>query len=214
VSNSRPQPDIAGSEDFVLNVPGATLRQKSLEIKTVFPVRVLIAKVLGMHTAERAWRRGAAGEEKVARQLGKLGPEWRVLHSIPVGQNETDIDHVVIGPAGVFTLNTKNHLGKRVTVYEYAIYVSGTKQPYLSKSRAEGKRSSKILSTACGFEVMVMPVVVIMASELVFKSSPNDVNVVGRRKIADWIGRRPSQLSPDQIESIYAVARRRSTWIP
>ena len=61
---------------------------------------------------------------------------------------------------------------------------------------------------------MVKPVVVIMASELVFKGSPNDVNVVGRRKVADWIGRRPSHLSPDQIGSIYEAARRRSTWIP
>jgi hypothetical protein len=60
---------------------------------------------------------------------------------------------------------------------------------------------------------MVKPVVVIMASEDVFKGSPKDVNVVGRRKVADWIGRRPSQFSPEQIESIYAVARCRSTWI-
>jgi hypothetical protein len=173
---------------------------------------VFIAKVLGVHNSERAWRRGAAGEEEVARQLEKLGPSWRVIHSVPVGSNDTDIDHVVIGPPGVFTLNTKNHLGKRVTVYEYAIYVSGVKQPYLSKSRAEGRRGSKILSSACGFEVVVNPVVVIMASELVLKGSPKQVDIVGRRKVVDWLSRRPTQLSPDRIESIYSVACRRSTW--
>jgi hypothetical protein len=113
----------------------------------------------------------------------------------------------------VFTLNTKNHLGKRVTVYEYAIYVSGVKQPYLSKSRAEGRRGSRILSSACGFEVVVNPVVVIMSDELVLKGSPKQVNVVGRRKVVDWLDRRPTQLSPGRIESIYSVARRRSTWI-
>jgi hypothetical protein len=166
-----------------------------------------------VHTNERAWRRGAAGEEEVARQLDKLGPGWRVIHSVPVGPNDTDIDHVVIGPPGVFTLNTKNHLGKRVTVYEYAIYVSGVKQPYLSKSRAEGRRGSRILSSACGFEVVVNPVVVIMSDELVLKGSPKQVNVVGRRKVVDWLDRRPTQLSPGRIESIYSVARRRSTWI-
>ena len=34
---------------------------------------------------------------------------------------ETDIDHVVIGPAGVFTLNTKRHPDGKVTVYERAL---------------------------------------------------------------------------------------------
>ncbi|MBG6212216.1 hypothetical protein RCH23_000129 [Cryobacterium sp. CAN_C3] len=44
--------------------------------------------------------------------LSKLGPEWTVLHAVPVGSGSSDIDHVVIGPAGVFTINTKNHTGK------------------------------------------------------------------------------------------------------
>lgn len=213
MTNQRPELNIDVFEDLSGNVPGASLRRKSAEIQSAFPARVFLAKVLGVHTNERAWRRGAAGEEEVARQLDKLGPGWRVIHSVPVGPNDTDIDHVVIGPPGVFTLNTKNHLGKRVTVYEYAIYVSGVKQPYLSKSRAEGRRGSRILSSACGFEVVVNPVVVIMSDELVLKGSPKQVNVVGRRKVVDWLDRRPTQLSPGRIESIYSVARRRSTWI-
>jgi hypothetical protein len=204
---------MAAFEDLSSNIPGASLREKSSEIQKTFPVRVLFSKVLKVHTAERAWRRGAAGEEEVARQLDKLGASWRVIHSVPVGSNDTDIDHVVIGPAGVFTLNTKNHLGKKVTVYDYAIYVSGSQQPYLSKSKAEGGRGTKILSSACGFKVEVNPVIVIMADELVFKGSPKDVTVVGRRKVADWLERRETQLSISQIESIYSVARHRSTWV-
>ena len=97
-------------------------------------------------------------------------------------------------------------------MYEYATYVSGVKQPYLSKSRAEGRRVSKILSSACGFEAVVNPVVVIMARELVLKGSPTQGDVVGRRKVVDWLCRRPTQLSPERIESIYSVACRRSTW--
>jgi len=214
VTSQRPElanPDLG---DLATNLPGEALRNKSIEIQKAFPVRVFTAKILGVHTTERAWRRGADGEEEVAKQLNKLGDSWRILHGVPVGSNGTDIDHVLIGPAGVFTLNTKNHLGKRVTVYEYVIYVSGTKQPYLAKSRAEGKRSSKILSGACGFEVTVNPMIVIMASEIVFKGSPNDVKVIGRREVAEWIGRQNPRLSPEQVESIYAVARRRSTWVP
>ena len=213
VTNQRSKLNIAAIEDLAGNVPGASLRRKSSEIQEAFPVRVFLAKVLGVHTAERAWRRGASGEEEVAWQLDKLGPSWRVIHSVPVGSSETDIDHVVIGPPGVFTLNTKNHLGKRVTVYDHAIYVSGVKQPYLGKSKAESRRGSRILSSACGFDVVVNPVVVILASDLVIKGSPKGVDVVGRRKVADWLDRHNTQLSPDRIESIYTAARRRSTWI-
>lgn len=213
VTNQQPELNVGTFEDLSGNVPGASLRRKSSEIQKAFPARVFLSKVLGVHTDERAWRRGAAGEEEVARRLDKLGPRWRVIHSVPVGSNDTDIDHVVIGPPGVFTLNTKNHLGKKVTVYEHAIYVSGVKQPYLSKSRAEGRRGSSILSSACGFDVIVNPVVVIMADDLVLKGTPNQVDVVGRRKVVDWLDRRPTQLWPDRIESIYSVARRRSTWV-
>jgi hypothetical protein len=39
--------------------------------------------------------------------VSKPTPEWTVLHSVPVGTGSTDIDHIAIGPAGVFTLNTK-----------------------------------------------------------------------------------------------------------
>jgi hypothetical protein len=212
VNEQRPKLNIDVVDDLSSNVPGASLRRKSAEIQKAFPARAFLARVIGVHTEERAWRRGAAGGEVVARQLNKLGPSWRVIHSVPVGANDTDIVHVVMGPPGVFTLNTKNHLGKRVTVYDYAIYVSGVKQPYLSKSKAEGRRGSKILSTACGFEVVVDRVVVIIADELVLKGRPKQVDVVGRRKVAGWLDRRPIQLSSDRIETIYSAACRRSTW--
>ena len=213
MTNEHPEFNVNVSDDLSGNVPGASLRRKSADIKSAAPARVFLAKVLGVHTDDRAWRRGAAGEEEVARRLDKLGPNWRVIHSVPVGPNDTDIDHVVIGPPGVFTLNTKNHLGKRVTVYEYAVYVGGVKQPYISKSTAEGRRGSKLLSSACGFRVDVHPVVVIMADELVVKGSPKEVGVVGRRRVAEWLDHLPAHLAPDRIEEIHAVARRRSTWI-
>ena len=48
--------------------------------------------------------------------LAQLGPEWTVLHSVPVGRGKSDIDHIAIGPPGVFTINTKFSPGKDVWV--------------------------------------------------------------------------------------------------
>lgn len=200
-------------DDLALNHPGATLRVKAGDIQKAHPVLVFIFRLFGAHSQERAWRRGAEGEEEVAWRLRKLGDGWRILHSVPVGSGETDIDHLVIGPPGVFALNTKNHLGKRVTVYEKAIYVSGSKEPYLTKSRAEGRRASKILSRACNFPVTVSPVLVIMADELDLKGQPTDVHVVARKRVANWFEIQTPCLSAAETELIYAAARRRSTWI-
>jgi hypothetical protein len=169
-------------------------------------------RFFGIHTDARAWRRGAEGEEEVARRLSALGDRWRVLHGIPIGEGGTDIDHLVIGPAGVFTINTKNHLGKKVTVYERAIYVSGTKQPYYPKARAEGKKAATLLSSAVGSPVTVLPLIVVMASELNIKGMPFDIRVVGRKRIAQWLSGQSSCVTRERVEEIYAAARRPSTW--
>lgn len=200
-------------DDLSLNRPGATLRARAGEIRQTHPFLVFILRLFGEHSQERAWRRGAEGEEEVGWQLRKLGDGWNVIHGVPVGTGDSDIDHVVIGPPGVFTLNTKNHLGGRVTVTSKAVYVNGTFQPYLAKSRAEGKRATNLLTTSCGYEVIAQPLVVIMANELKIKGLTEGVHVVGRKRITRWLVNQRQTLLPEEVDAIYAVACRRSTWV-
>ncbi len=207
-------PEPESGDDLAANRPGHELRQKSAQLRQAHPVLTFIGRIFKIHNNERAWSKGADGEEEVARRLRRLGEGWRVLHGVPVGSGDSDIDHVVIGPAGVFTINTKNHLGGRVSVDNKAIYVNGTYQPYLRNSRFEGQRAAKLLTAGCGFSVDVKPVIVIMADSLTFKGQPEGVHVVGRKKVAQWLGGEPVVLEPDVVEAIYAVARRRQTWQP
>jgi hypothetical protein len=81
----------------------------------------------------------------------KLGDGWHWIHAVPVGENGSDIDHVVIGPAGVFTLNAKRHPGRKAWIAEWAVMVNGNKTDYLRNSRFEAARASTSLSSACGF---------------------------------------------------------------
>jgi hypothetical protein len=58
------------------------------------------------------WRTGSDGERRTAKVLRPLEKEgWRVWHDIarPGGYN---FDHVVVGPPGIFLLDTKNYLGE------------------------------------------------------------------------------------------------------
>lgn len=198
--------------DLATNRPGEAVRKMAIQVRQEAPVKAFLGRMLGIKTEERAWRVGADGEQEVARRLARLGDSWRVIHSVVLNDSGTDIDHVVIGPGGVYTLNTKNHLGCTVTLYDRMILVNGQKTNHLSKSRAEGIRATRRLSDACGFPVQVAPVVVVMCSDFRVRGRPSEVHVVKRKEIRRWLQRRPIVLDPDAVSRIYELARRESTW--
>jgi hypothetical protein len=70
-----------------------------------------------------------------------------------VGRGESDIDHVVIGPPGVFTINTKFSPGKDVWVAGRGMYVGGAKQHYVVNALYEARRASTYLSRLHGAEL-------------------------------------------------------------
>jgi hypothetical protein len=59
------------------------------------------------------WERGADGEAAVARALEALPDGWIVLHDLPwPGRQRANLDHVVVGPTGVFVVDAKNWSGR------------------------------------------------------------------------------------------------------
>jgi hypothetical protein len=60
-----------------------------------------------------AWRRGAAGERRTAQLLGQLERHgWAVLHDLAVPRSRANLDHLVIGPGGVFVIDSKQYRGR------------------------------------------------------------------------------------------------------
>lgn len=54
--------------------------------------------------------RGAIGEEHVGGLLNRLPrADWRVVHDVSFGNG--NVDHIAIGPPGVFSVETKSHPG-------------------------------------------------------------------------------------------------------
>jgi hypothetical protein len=200
-------------DDLAVRRPGQGVSEKAEELRQAEPFRSAVRRVLGVTAGDGTYRKGGKGEMLVAKRLAKLGAEWRVLHSIPVGDKGTDIDHVAIGPGGVFSLNTKNHSGQRVWVHTHAFKVNGSPHnDYLRASRAEASKASRLLSAASGSPVEVTGVIVVIADRLDVRGMPLDTPIVGRKTIVGWLRSQPVRLSRLQIESIYAVARQRGTW--
>jgi len=173
------------------------------------------AGVPGDPTTDRPWLIGAAGEQRVGAALSVLTrrePLWQALHSIPAGSRGSDIDHVVMGPGGVYTLNTKHHRRRRVWVGGDVVLLGGQYQPYVRNSRHEAARASRLLSAACGFPVPVRGLVVVVGAHLRVKAQPADVVVLDERGLGRWLREQPVRLDTAALSHVYAAARRASTW--
>jgi hypothetical protein len=58
------------------------------------------------------WARGAAGEIATAALLGRLARHrWTVLHDLALPGSRANIDHLVIGPTGVWVVDSKAFRG-------------------------------------------------------------------------------------------------------
>ncbi|MGE0308178.1 MAG: NERD domain-containing protein [Acidimicrobiia bacterium] len=58
------------------------------------------------------WERGADGEAHTAARLAWLPPGFVALHDLRVPRHKANIDHVVIGPTGVWVIDTKTWAGR------------------------------------------------------------------------------------------------------
>lgn len=196
---------------------GAAARERALaERKAQGTIRHVVARVLGSKTDERAWRIGADGEEAVAGHLDALGTQWRVLHSVRVGERGADIDHVVIGPGGVFTVNAKHHPRASIWVGGDTFMVNGRRVPYIRNGRHEAKRASRLLAQHAGFPVPATALIAVVGAHRGFaiKGQPADgaVAVVSCQHIRKFFQSQPQRLSLREIDAIHEVARRSTTW--
>jgi Nuclease-related domain len=77
-------------------------------------VAVLVGWRLRFRPSEQArtWRRGAHGERRTARLLDRLTRDgYVVFHDLAVPGSPANLDHLVIGPTGVFIIDSKQWTG-------------------------------------------------------------------------------------------------------
>jgi hypothetical protein len=197
-------------------VPGQAVLEELMALQRRVPPRNLLQRVFGaspLRPETITWYKGALGEIAVGQILEGLGPEWLVLHAVPVGTGSADIDHVLVGPAGVFTLNTKNHSGQPVWVAGRALLVAGKRTRHLLCSAHEAARAAKLLSAAAGFPVEVTGVVVIVnPKKLTIKTRAERVAVVKETRLLDWLRQLQPVLGTEQVAQIAQAAVQPGTW--
>ncbi|WP_166788408.1 nuclease-related domain-containing protein [Cryobacterium sp. TMS1-13-1] len=160
-----------------------------------------------------AWYRGAQGEIEVGRILSRLPPEWRVFHALPIGEADADIDHLVIGPGGIFTINTKHHRGKKIWIAERAFLVNGHKQPYLRNSKFEATRVTKILHERMPQLPPVQAVIALVSpASITIKKQPEEVKILDAYNLRRWLLKRPVILAEAELVELAAIVDAPETW--
>lgn len=166
---------------------------------TFFAVLVMTAFLWrkGLRRVE-SYFKGARGEERVAALLDSLPTGWHVFHDFPAGNYH--VDHVVVGPAGVFALETKNWSG-RVTVEENEVLVGGNlpdRSP-LQQTWNEAEAVKEALKRA-GWEGTVEPVLCMASDTFVQPETVmRRINLLNAQSLLDWFARRGSVLAASDV---------------
>ncbi|NUP36364.1 MAG: NERD domain-containing protein [Streptomyces sp.] len=205
-------PPLTPADDLAVNPPGQSIRDLLDESGPRFMERV-VSRLLRRPTEWDSWRKGLVGERRVGSELNRLGRHgWRVLHSIPLA-NKVDIDHLLIGPGGVFSINTKCHDKRVVWVGDDSVKVDhGKPSPYARKSRVEAQRVGRVLERYCDFPVPVEPVLVFVGvAELKVVATQLSVRVYQERQVAA-LAPLSGVFTAGQVEQVYSVARHRQAW--
>lgn len=194
---------------------GARAKEQELAAGKGWGQRFL-ERVTDARTEDRSWRRGAEGEERVAAILARcLDDGWAVVHDLTIGSRGANLDHLLIGPAGVFTLNTKNLTG-RLTVYDRAILQNGQKTAFVPSALREARTVQDRLSAASGLDVHAWSVLVLAGRcEVQVKKPLTDLTLVSASKLPRWIAGLPGgKLTAGDVLRLERAARDPETWQP
>lgn len=164
------------------------------------------------------WARGAEGERRTAKELERLSEAGYVVrHDLLTDWGNWD--HVVVGPNGVFLLDTKSLSGS-VGVGPDGVFVMRSEDPEENYVRDLGRYAVR---QACdlnarieqhvGCKVWVHAVVVFWGrfDERVFEEK--NVAYVHGEEIASWIQRHRSGLSPEKLRDVITYLNKHSSLV-
>ena len=159
----------------------------------------------------RNYRRGLLGEQAVAEQLQSLAASgYRVFHDI-LKDGKGNIDHAVVGPAGVFAIETKYRTKQpgKPGEPDHKAEFDGSKiqfpSGYDAKAPEQARQNARWLadklSQATGTRVSVQPIVALPGWWVTLKAN-SDVKVLSGKQLPGFIATEPARLSGQAIQQI------------
>jgi hypothetical protein len=154
-----------------------------------------------------AWRRGAAGERRTARLLDPLARHgWAVLHDLAIPGSQANLDHLVIGPGGVFVIDSKQYRGRLRLDGSGRLWHGGYPlTPALRTVDFEADRAAQVLVDP---GVVVVPIVAVHGAQVPWgKVVMDGVPVVAARRLPSMLRALPAVLGPERVAALADQAR-------
>jgi hypothetical protein len=145
--------------------------------------------------------RGAAAEEKVAIALGSLPEGYHGFHDIPfTGFN---IDHVVIGPGGIFLIETKSHGGK-VEAQGDTLLLNGRppEKDFLKQAWSQTYSLKDFLWKQTSEEWEVKPVLCFSRAYVQLRRPVKGITIAGLKYLNTFLAKQPAVLGSDQVSKL------------
>jgi hypothetical protein len=155
------------------------------------------------------WQSGAFGEQRTSRELSRLGDEWLVLHDLR-RSNGTNIDHVIVGPPGVYLLDSKN-IGTEVRVEgdELIVFRPDGRQRYRNRTAAgKARGAAAVLSqalTTAQAGCWVHAVLVVWGDMPEQHVPATNLDWVAGLNLVDWLSHLPLDRNPDRLPRVKTV---------
>lgn len=160
-----------------------------------------------------AWIAGAEGERRVAAALGQLPSGWVALHDrlLWPGVTDSNVDHIVVGPGGIFMIDAKNR-GGDITVYRNFLYQhtvgpDGQKRSLnLQKELAKATWITQEMGRR--LTVPVIPVICLAGSRSHKFEGPQfaqDITIISVTRLVSWLASQPLRM-PEELQ-LYWIRR-------
>jgi hypothetical protein len=137
-----------------------------------------------------SWAQGAEGEETVGKILEGLHEEgWCVIHDVSFGRG--NIDHIVVGPGGIFTIETKSRASK--------VWPDHLDPKMLAQAYAEKKTLEEVT------QMDVQALLVFSRAYIVGKGIAwrRGVVILSSRSLAWFFSKQPPVISAERAEEIH-----------
>jgi hypothetical protein len=155
--------------------------------------------------AEKEAFDAAVGERIVGAELERLPDSWIVLHSLPAPGASGDLDHVVVGPAGLFAITTRYVDGDRVFVADDYLLARGDRSPFARSAMAAARRTAQLAGRTLPPSLAPRPVLVIAGARSVrVGARARAIDVRDHSIVRSWLQSQPTVLDPATVQRVAA----------
>lgn len=172
----------------------------------------LFILVYGLNKS-KSWKKGAKGENLVAKSLNTLPKDYFVFNDVNLPNGRGNIDHVVVGPKGIFAIETKNLSGSFIVEDDIWYYHTGMRT---TKSKSQPgkqiKRNAMILSNHLKengintSNLWINSIVAFYNPNLSIKKYPKYYKILHPSKIPDFITTRKKGIDQKTLKNaVYLI---------